>query len=319
MKVNGTVVVTPMDNPGQYDPDWRNSLARAMAESPEPFDPAYARYRLDPWVRRQAGYLRAVGRNARLTREQSCLRLADMWFQGSHVSDVRFRLEPLLLTPVSYRVIALDILGSDEDDDLFAVEAYEKVYFNIRDKDGRLSRSCQLRQYFALPGGQFDQDTPPEMMWRMIGSLLGYDTLVSIWLWKDAHGIGDNSQEYLLDEMWRLAQSRLFMSIFADRVGHESMAKLLSAISAQQKMLHDSKSDTSSGLDSIRAMQSMLGLVSPRVIDATAREVDSARQLELAAEARMEADRAVAAVDGVQAMGSGERYAEGVSLESGGN
>lgn len=296
MKVNGTVVVTPIDNPGQFDPDWRNSLAMAFIESDSQIDPVYVRYLRDPWIRRQMGYIRAVQRGLRMTNDQVALRLAEIWFRGSSVSDVRFRLEPLLLTPVDYRVIALDVLGSDDRDDLFAIEAYEKVYFNIRDDAGRLSKSCQLRQYFALPSGEFNQDTPPEQMWKMIGSLLGYDTLVSVWLWKDAHGITDNSQEYLLDEMWRVAQSRLFMSMFADRVGHESMAKLLASISAQQKLLKDSKTDASAGIEAIRAMQSMLSLVSPRVIDATAREVDSARQLEVAAEARMEADRAVAAV-----------------------
>ena len=317
MKVNGTVVVTPIDNPGQYDPDWRNLLAMSFAESSERVDPVYMRYRSDPWVRRQVGYLRAVQRGLKLTREQIALRLAGIWFQGTSVSDVRFRLEPLLLTPVEYRIIALDMMGSEDKDDLLAIEAYEKIYFNIRDDKGRLSRSCQLRQYFALPSGEFNQDTPPEQMWKMIGSLLGYDTLVSVWLWKDAHGIRDNSQEYLLDEMWRVAQSRLFMSMFADRVGHESMAKLLASISAQQKLLHDSKSDATSEIDAIRAMQSMLSLVSPRVIDATAREVDSARQIEIASEARMEADRAVAAAELPPSAVNGG--AEGVSLEVGGD
>jgi len=295
MRINDTVIVTPMDNPGQYDPDWRNELAVALTESNDRIDPVYARYRNDPWVKKQLSYFRAIKRNAILTKEQVELRLASLWFQGSNVSDVRFRLEPLLLTAASYDTISMDLLGDRQD--IGAIIAYEKLYFNIRDSEGRLSRSCQLRQYFALPSGEFNQDTPPEQMWKMIGSLMGYDTLVSVWLWKDAHGIKNKSQEYLLDEMWRLAQSRLFMSMFADRVGHESMAKLLSAISAQQKLIADGKNSGQSDIGMVRAMQDMLRLVSPTVIDATAKGVDEARMREEATAARLRAESAVASVE----------------------
>lgn len=297
MQLNGNIIVTPLDNPGQFDPDWRNLIAMGLMDSGGRFsdiDPAYARYGFDPWIRKQVAYLSALRKGAPLTGEQSRYRLASLWFQGNSPSDLRFRLEPLLLTAVSYRVIALDILGDAED--MATIEAYEKVYFNIRDKEGRLSRSCQLRQYFALPSGQFTQDTPPEQMWKMIGSLFGYDTLVSIWMWKDAHGIVNNSQEYLLDEMWRLAQSRLFMSMFADRVGHESMAKLLAAISAQQKLIQDGKNQGSGDTEMIKAMQGILGLMSPVVVGNIGADVDRAK-IEAASTARLQAESAVAAVD----------------------
>lgn len=296
MRLNDTVIVTPIDNPGQYDPDWRNSIAIGLMESgSERVDPVYARYTQDPWVKKQMGYFRALQRGLPLTKEQAQFRLASLWFQGNNVSDVRFRLEPLLLTAVSYRVIALDIMG--DCDDLTAIEAYEKLYFNIRDKDGRLNKSCQLRQYFALPSGQFNQDTPPEQMWKMIGSLMGYDTLVSVWMWRDAHGIVNSSQEYLLDEMWRLAQSRLFMSMFADRVGHESMAKLLTAISGQQKMIQDGKNaGGSADIEMVKAMQGMLGLMSPVMVGTIAADVDRAK-IEEASAARLRAESAVDAVE----------------------
>jgi hypothetical protein len=294
MRINDTVIVTPIDNPGQFDPDWRNSIALALSDSSERIDPVYIRYKSDPWIQKQMAYFRAVKRGLTLTREQTQFRLAYLWFQGTNLSDVRFRLEPLLLTAVPYDIIALDILG--ECDDIQAIKAYEKLYFNIRDAEGRLSRSCQLKQYFSLPSGQFDRDTPPEQMWKMVASLMGYDTLVSIWLWKDAHGIKNNSQEYLLDEMWRLAQSRLFMSMFADRVGHESMAKLLSAVSSQQKLLREGKHEDDNGIETMRALQDMLYLVSPRVIDSTAKEVDEKMKREQAVQARMDTEKAVDAV-----------------------
>lgn len=310
MRINNTVIVTPIDNPGQFDPDWRNSIAIGLMESNDSIYPAYAKYRNDPWIKKQLGYLKAVDRNAPLLKENSMLRLASLWFHGTNVSDVRFRLEPLLLTPVSYETIAIDLLGDCEF--VQAIEFYEKLYFNIRDNSGRLNKSCQLRQYFALPSGQFNADTPPEQMWKMIASLMGYDTLVSVWLWKDAHGIVNNSQEYLLDEMWRLAQSRLFMSMFADRVGHESMAKLLSAISAQQKLLHEGKNEGNIEIDMIKSMQGMLGLASPVLIGTIASEVDK-KQIADATSARLRAESAVSEVqfdevgkNGVKLISEGE-------------
>ena len=296
MRIGDTVVITPIDNPGQFDPDWRNGIARSLYEDGSArIDPVYARYRNDPWIKRQLAYLRAIDRRSVLSRQMSDLRLADLWFRGNNVSDVRFRLEPLLLTAVDYNTIALDILGDAEG--VGAIVAYERMYFNIRDDKGRLSRSCQLRQYFALPSGEFDKDTPPEQMWKMIGSLMGYDTLVSIWLWKDAHGIRNNSQEYLLDEMWRLAQSRLFMSMFADRVGHESMAKLLGAISSQQKLIADGKNSGMVESEMVSAVQGMLSLASPKVINAVALGVDEARMVEEATASRLRAESAVDSVE----------------------
>ena len=296
MRIGDTVIITPIDNPGQFDPDWRNGIARALYEDGAARgDPAYMQYRNDPWIKRQLAYLRARDRGSSMTGRMSDLRLAEIWFRGNSVSDVRFRLEPLLLTAVDYATIALDILG--DENGVGSIVAYERMYFNIRDDKGRLSRSCQLRQYFALPSGEFDKDTPPEQMWKMIGSLMGYDTLVSIWLWKDAHGIRNDSQEYLLDEMWRLAQSRLFMSMFADRVGHESMAKLLGAISSQQKLIAEGKNSGVVESEMVSAVQGMLSLASPRVINAVAMGVDEARMVEEATASRLRAESAVDSVD----------------------
>ena len=33
MRIDETVIVTPIDNPGQYDPDWHNSIAMALLDS----------------------------------------------------------------------------------------------------------------------------------------------------------------------------------------------------------------------------------------------------------------------------------------------
>ena len=278
MVLGESVVVTPIDNPCQYDPNWRHLIAVALVEEPRlRFDVEYLDYKDDPWIKRQIDYLKYVKKAStsnhppKITDSQKSLRLANIWSQGTRPSDVRFRLEPLLLTAVALEVIKLDIGGDAIPVDVF--QAYEKLYFNIRTNDFRLNPSCQLRQYFALPSGEFNNDTPVEEIWRMVGALMGYDTLVNIWLWSDAHGISNGSQDHMLDEMWRVAQSRLFMNMFRNEVGNESMAKLLSAFTSQSKMLQDAKSTGEVGLDTTRALMALLYKSSPQIVS-VAKSVD---------------------------------------------
>lgn len=273
MKLGDQLIVTPLDNPCQYQPDWRSYVAMALADGRGARLPSdYAEYAEDPWIRKQAEYAKIAAAGRRIPRRLKPLHTANVWSKGTRPSDVRYRLEPLLLTAASMNVIALDIGGGVVDAEAFV--AYERLFFNVRLDDGRLHPSCQLRQYFALPTGEFDENTPQEQIWKMIGALMGYDTLTSVWLWKDAHGRKDDSQETMLDEMWRVAQSRVFMSMFEDRIGHESMAKLLSALTSQTKMIHDSKESGDVGLDTTRTLMAILYKASPQVIGA-AKAVDA--------------------------------------------
>ena len=123
---------------------------------------------------------------------------------------------------------------------------------------------------------------------------MGYDTLVTIWLWGDASGLNARSSEYMLNEMWRVAQSRLFMHIFSDRVGHESLAKLLSAFTSQAKMLHDASSGSGQAFDTARTLMTLLSNTRPTIIGAAA-AVDSVPELTNMIRERLAAQKAVAA------------------------
>ena len=311
MRIHGSIIVTPIDNPGQYDPDWRNSIAMGLMEFGDRLDPAYAKYAYDPWIRKQIAYLKAEALGRPLTKEQLQFRLANIWFQENNRAGVRFRLEPLLLTAVSYEIIALDILGDNGCDSLEAIQAYEKLYFNIRDDAGRLTHSCQLKQYFAYPYGIPGHDTPLELTWRLIGALLGYDTLVGAWLWKDAHGLRNYSAEYMIDESWRVSLAKMFVSMFSDRVGHESLSKLLTTLSTQQKQIQEGKrASAGTDEDMVRAMQGILSLMSPKMVGTIAADVDRAKIAEASA-ARLRAEAAVDAVDIGEVGKNGVKFIEG--------
>ena len=293
MDIGGQTITTPLDNPCQYQPDWRNYVALALARPGSSVPRGYEEYEDDKWICRQVAYLRGGGRK-RVPQKHRNMRLANMWYQSTRPSDLKYRLEPLLLTAASMDVISLDLGGGIVDTDAFV--AYEKMYFNVRLDDGRLHPSCQLRQYFALPTGEFDEDTPKEQIWKMIGALMGYDTLTSVWLWKDAHGRKDDSQESMLDEMWRVAQSRVFMSMFEDRIGHESMAKLLSALTSQTKMIHDSKDEASADLEATKALMSILYKASPQVME-SAKVVDAQSHLLSSMQKAIDAEAKIEGVD----------------------
>ena len=292
MRIGAQTIVTPIDNPCQFDPDWRNKTAIALMENPGfRLDPEYSDYANDKWIKGQIDYIKAANKGRRLTDSQMNFRHANVWYQGTRPSDVKFRLEPLLLTAVNYSVISLDLSGGTVSDKAF--QTYEKLYFNVRLDNGRLHPSCQLRQYFALPEGEMDDETPPEQLWKMVGALMGYDTLVSIWLWKDAHGKRYDTQEYFLDEMWRVAQSKVFMSMFEGRVGHESMAKLLASLTSQSKLLKESKESGETGLDTTRTLMAILYKASPQVIGA-AKDVDAQPAMMRAIKETLDAENAIA-------------------------
>lgn len=292
MRLGDRNIVTPIDNPCQFDPDWRAYVAMAFVDKPRVrLQSEYSEYEDDEWIHRQIEFVKAKTSGKKLTQKQKAVNMANVWYRGSRPSDMKFRLEPLLLTAASMHVIALDMGGGAVDDDAFT--AYERLFFNVRLNDGRLHPSCQLRQYFALPTGEFDEDTPKEQIWKMIGALMGYDTLTSVWLWNNAHGRTSDSQEAMLDEMWRVAQSRVFMSMFEDRIGHESMAKLLSALTSQTKMIHDSKESGDVGLDTTRTLMAILYKASPQVIGA-AKAVDAQSTMMRSIRSTLEAEAAVA-------------------------
>lgn len=292
MEYGSTSITTPVDNPVQYDPDWRRSVALAAVEYPRAkVDPVYQGYLRDPWVKQHIEYLTLANAGRAIPKRLEAFRLASTWYQGSRVSDARMRIEPLLLTAASYDVIAEDIGGGDVPVEVF--KTYERLFFNVRRADGSLSRSCQLRQYFALPDGTFNSNTPKEQLWKMVGALMGYDTLVRMWLWDNyAAGLTARSSEYMLSEMWRVAQSRLFLHIFHDQVGHESMAKLLAAFTSQSKMLHDSASGTGQVFETARTLMALLANTRPTVIGAAA-VVDSVPDLTASIRAKLAAQKTI--------------------------
>lgn len=293
MQIGNFTVVLPADDPCTYEPSWRDSLARAIIDiNPKPsnIDPFYKTYFQDKYVQKYIKYLKAESQGKVLTEEQSHMRIARMWFENPAPAGVRFRLEPLLLTGATIETIMLDISGGTVPIEVFKL--YEKLYFNIRDDEWRLSKSCQLRQAFAMPNGDDLHDAEPYEIWKAIAALMGYDVLMHVWMWKDAHGLSTKGLEFLLDETWRAAQARLFVSVFADRVGHKSLSDILSAYTSQFKMLKEQRITSDDTTDTTKALMAVLYRTSPQMI-AVAHDVDALSEETAAIQSRITSQLAI--------------------------
>lgn len=293
MQIGNLTIVLPIDDPCAYEPSWRCQLAKAIVDlhpRTNTVDGLYRPYFKDQFVLKFVKYLRAESKGKVLTTEQSYMRMALMWFENTSPNGVRFRLEPLLLTGATMDTIMLDISGGTVPVDVF--KFYEKLFFNIRDEEYRLSKSCQLRQSFAMPNGDDMHDSSPQEIWKAIATLMGYDVLMHVWMWKDAHGLSTKGSEFLLDETWRAAQSRLFMSVFADRVGHKSLGDILSAYTSQFKMLKEQRMTEDTGNDTTKALMAVLYHTSPQMITVS-QDVDALNEQTAAIQSRISAQLAI--------------------------
>lgn len=293
MQIGNTTIVTPRDNPLQYDPDWRNSIATALVDFPDyRWEPLYSGYRDDKWLQDQVKYLEVVRNGRRITKQMEFNRLASTISQGNRSSDVRFKLEALLLTPIEFKVLAQDLEGGGDDPltPLF-FQTYERLYFNCRRPDGRPIRDCQLRMYFALPdAAETGQDTPIEMVWRSIGATLGYRALVTMWMWSDAHGLGKQSRKFIVEDTWRVAQMVLLSRMAKQQISNFDLINATKAMADIYQMEHNLGVTSTGGEAHIRVMQGILQQFVPTILTAT-KEVDKQADRTLAIAQRLAAQR----------------------------
>lgn len=260
-------IAVPDDNPAQFDPAWRASLASAIVNTPYPrVDPEYKHLVEDEWVQRQVSYLRKVQKGYTLGKGEKDLRLASLWSRGTTAVDVRYKIEPLLITPVSFEVISDDIAGGAVHPDAF--KTYERLYFNIRNDDGTMNRSCFTRTYFAMPTGPLTKETPDETIWKVVAANQGYSALAAMWLWSDAHGTRDTSQQYLTQELWRIMQSNLFVDVYSKRVGHFDLIELMGKVIDYEKLQAEKQDADAQTRDAVATFSKLLALTRPQMLHA---------------------------------------------------
>jgi hypothetical protein len=292
MQIGNTIITTPEDHPTQFDPAWRSAVAAALADNPTAVIPAdYMQYKRDEWIKEHKAYLIATRTpNKVLSKDQKALRLASRFYQGNRSSDVRFKLEPLLLTAVPINIIALDIGGGQVDPLVF--EAYERLYFNIRLDNGNLHPSFYIREYFAMPQGQPNPETTDEVLWRVIAAHMGYEVLVSTWLWTKAHGLSKLSPNVLMQSLWTAAQATQFLELFGKRVSHFNLAALQKSWTDQERMLREAGTAGVEQNGQSQLLLKFLNLCAPEILQ-VAHDVDADSVRTSAIQSRLLAQRNV--------------------------
>lgn len=268
------IINTPVDDPTQFDPDWRNSVAKVLVENPKlDLGPEFAYLRHDPYIKGQVDFLRALEAGKEFKPVHRDFRLAFRWSQGTTATHTRFRLEPLLLTPVPYSTIAQGLAGDELTGDPFLT--YEKLYFNIRNKAGQLSKSCHLRSFFALPkNSKVDKDSPAEELWRVTAAQHGYMGLIRLWVWPDAPGMRETREEYMSQEAWRAAQSVSLDRIMRGQMNSFDLTAWIGKYTENEKMRRETQTLDSPATKMASLLTSILQQVSPKVL-AVAKTVDA--------------------------------------------
>lgn len=295
MQFGSTTIATPLEDSAQFDPEWRNAFALAWVDDPAAkLDPEFASFKRDPWIREQVAYIRAVRGGHTLTKEQRLYRQAANWYQGSRTTDVKFKIEPLLLTPASFDTIALDIGGGMIEPQAFKI--YERLYFNARTADWKMSDACQLRTYLASPNGIIDKDSQPEAVWKMIAANNGYDAIVSMWMWGDAHGLSDSNPSYIFQKLHQQVQGQLWESVYRGNVSNFDKVALYGKMVDRERMERETKAGNIVGLEGLQAMQTFLGYTQPQLILA-AKTVDQCAETTAAVRDRLLQQRSLGSQD----------------------
>lgn len=215
MQLGQTIINTPKDDPTRFDPEWRHLVAMAWHSNPKAqWSSEYLDYRKDHWIQTQKCLLDLTAKASRehrdsvIPKDMLAFRQALKWYKGRELSATRYRIEPMLLTPIGFDTIATDIGGGAIEEIVF--RTYERLFFNIRGSDDKLNRSCQVRTYFAQPDGTALGGSPPqEKLWRVAGAQLGYGGLMGLWMWQGSGTKEESDIGYISQDSWRLAQSAL--------------------------------------------------------------------------------------------------------------
>ena len=172
--------------PHDFHPDWRNRVAMAIVET----GVRPRGVRLDQFVRDQLAYLERKARDgfdtwrsAALTRaaaDVKALLLANDIYEQSGKGGIRPRIEAMLLCEEhSYKDIA-EMYGLAPA----IIARYERLFFNVRDKFGKVLSGVGRRSKIAL-GDLPALDTPGNhpVYWKVLAMEGGAELLDAMWGW----------------------------------------------------------------------------------------------------------------------------------------
>jgi hypothetical protein len=169
------VIHSPHDNV-IFAPDWRWQAARHLSEPATPMKLNRAAIK-DPWVGNAVKYLRATGKSSRMSEEEQAVwRRTVQLAEDVSLQNIRHTVEALLLTDAP-----LEALAADTGLPIAEIKLFERLFFNVRDDDGRMVLRPLQRQFIATMGAlKTRRQLPAHLMWRRVAVEAGYTALVRV-------------------------------------------------------------------------------------------------------------------------------------------
>ena len=237
MDIGLTTIITPYENPAQFTPNWRHSIAMAINDFPDIDLPDV--FRSDEIIEEQVGYLRSAADGHNTLFFDFGYNVAGKAFDIFNSTDknsIKMFLEPLLLTEQSFDIIAKD-LGIPED----VVRYYEKVYWACRNDDGVTHPSELLRTTFATEGAiTVPANAPTELLWRVMGATLGYTALMFVWRWQKPAGKLDDLRQ-MSELLTRSNMGQLFQLSIEGRLEAIDITAYLGQHISYERLIHDTR------------------------------------------------------------------------------
>lgn len=225
-------VLTPGDSRHRYATSWRHEAAKAVKDTQDRTskivadDATYLQLLYLEYIEDEdvhdamcdLAYDHTVDSPLMTVHNANCL------YSSSSDSCTKARIDALLLCPdLTYSDIAR-AYNQDEK----TIKMYERLFFNVRDAEGKLLQSKGLLEYFAGQGMPTLTDpTDYTTHWRMVAFESGHGALLNMWGWPPGDIVPTftdfESSSYLL----RLAFSYVEKAL---RTGRGLDAKAYSAI-----------------------------------------------------------------------------------------
>jgi hypothetical protein len=194
MDLNGHTIKTPADHPWDFDPDWRNEIAKGVVDSGKRSYPCGH----DTYIDWQTKFLQAMHSDDdwRLSRyestayqkssssEKRSILMAHNMHNSSGEHCMRDKIDAMLLCPeLSFNDIANALSTKTTHTDAMDLQVYEKLYFNIRDDEGKVNEGCWLREWFASRGQTTIMRQDVSTYWRVLAFQGGHRLLFTTWRW----------------------------------------------------------------------------------------------------------------------------------------
>lgn len=247
MQIASAEVFTPFDKAYAYDMSWRHEAAIALGGGSGGKDIVHTLV-ADDYLFTQMKYLDLIQDDVfedcldsiimdRETRNNVLRDVAEAnrIHQTTVMDHTSERLEAMLLCPeFDYAVIGREF-GLMPG----VVRAFEKLFFNIRDDEGKMLGCTGLLMYATLRGavsfdGSEERNKSHPSHWRVLAFEGGYKPLYAIWGWKAKGDMTNLTFVDLTADMMRNTYRQMDKVLrFNDRIDVRALAQILTTLNQQ--------------------------------------------------------------------------------------